>query len=92
VLKAVEYVRENGRSRFGAWFASFDPVAAAAARATAIVRLEGGNLTQTMSVGGGVREIRIHIGPGVPRLFRALRARAGESARGWFKARAERRH
>jgi len=59
----VEYVDEHGRSAFGAWFATLD--ARAAARiATALYRMEQGNLSNAKSVCKGVFEYKLHFGPG----------------------------
>ena len=58
----VEYL-QNGVSVFGEWFSSLDAQAAAKA-ATALYRLEQGNLSSVKSVGQGVSEYKIDFGPG----------------------------
>ena len=58
----VEYV-EDERSYFAEWFSGLD--AAPAARIDRYVRrMEFGNFGDSKSVGNGVRELRIDIGPG----------------------------
>ncbi|MGK2909166.1 MAG: type II toxin-antitoxin system RelE/ParE family toxin [Sphingobium sp.] len=53
-----EYVREDGSSPFRSWFDDLDAQAEAKV-ATAIVRLEMGNLSNVKWVGGGLGEYRI---------------------------------
>jgi len=58
-----EYVRPSGISPFGRWFGGLD--AAVAARVTvALARLAAGNWSNVRSVGEGVHELRMHVGPG----------------------------
>ena len=58
----VEYV-EDAKSYFAEWFSGLD--AAPAARIDRYVRrTEFGNLGDSKSVGNGVRELRINLGPG----------------------------
>ena len=57
------YVTETGESPFAEWFGSLDPIARAKV-ATALVRIEQGNLSNIKSVGQGVLEYRIDFGPG----------------------------
>lgn len=62
-MKVVEYLDPAGRSPFEAWFRRIE--ARAAAKVTvALARLEGGNLSNTKTVGSGVLEYRIDYGPG----------------------------
>ncbi|MEW9854618.1 type II toxin-antitoxin system RelE/ParE family toxin [Novosphingobium sp. M1R2S20] len=58
-----EYIREDGSCPFRSWFDNLDSQAAAKV-ATAIVRLELGNLSNVKWVGGGLGEYRINWGPG----------------------------
>ena len=58
-----EYVRENGTCPFRVWFDELD-VQAAAKVATAIVRMELGNLSNVKWIGGGLGEFRIDWGAG----------------------------
>ncbi len=58
-----EYVREDGFCPFRTWFDNLDPQAAAKV-ATAILRLEMGNLSNVKWIGGGLGEYRIDWGPG----------------------------
>ena len=54
---------EGETSPFGEWFTSLDAVSAA--RVDRYVRrMEQGNFGDSKSVGDGVRELRIHYGPG----------------------------
>lgn len=58
-----EYVDAHGRSPFAEWFERLG--ATAAAKVTvALARMEQGNLSNAKGVGGGVREYRLHSGPG----------------------------
>jgi len=61
--KVVDYLEPNGSSPFAKWFARLDAVAAAKV-ATALYRLEQGNLSNVKPVGQGVAEYRIDFGPG----------------------------
>lgn len=61
-LSVVEYVREDGLSPYRAWFERLHPQAAARV-ATAIVRLELGNLSRVKWI-GVIGEYRIDWGPG----------------------------
>lgn len=58
-----EYIREDGSCPFRCWFDDLDSQAGAKV-ATAIVRLELGNLSNVKWVGGGLGEYRINWGPG----------------------------
>lgn len=58
-----EYIRDDGSCPFRIWFDKLD-VQAAAKVATAIVRLELGNLSNVKWIGGGLGEYRIDWGPG----------------------------
>lgn len=58
-----EYVREDGTCPFRSWFDDPD-VQAAAKVATAIIRMELGNLSNVKWIGGGLGEYRIDWGPG----------------------------
>ncbi len=63
MIEVSEYLDEQGRSPFARWFDRLN-AAAAAKVATALVRMEQGNLSNAESVGGGVFEYRIDFGPG----------------------------
>jgi len=58
-----EYLDPKGRSLFAKWFASLNAPAAAKV-ATALVRIEQGNFSNSKGVGAGVYEYRIDFGPG----------------------------
>jgi putative addiction module killer protein len=58
-----EYIDTQGRSPYARWFDGLNARAAAKV-ATALVRMEQGNLSNAKSVGGGVFEYRIDFGPG----------------------------
>ena len=62
-MNVHEYVREDGSCPFRNWFDDLE-VQAAAKVATAIVRLELGNLSNVKWIGGGLGEYRIDWGPG----------------------------
>lgn len=53
-----EYVLEDGSSPFRSWFDGLDAQAAAKV-ATAVVRLELGNVSSIKWIGGGLGEYRI---------------------------------
>ena len=59
----IEYLTRDGVSPFAKWFARLDVVAAAKV-ATALYRMEQGNLSNIKPVGQGVVEYRIDFGPG----------------------------
>ena len=61
-LSIVEYVRDDGSNPFRAWFDGLHAQAAAKV-ATAIVRLELGNLSRVKWI-GAIGEYRIDWGPG----------------------------
>ncbi len=61
--KVVEYLDSGGASPFARWFTRLDAVAAAKV-ATALYRMEQGNLSNVKPVGQGVAEYRIDFGPG----------------------------
>ena len=58
-----EYIDPEGRSPYARWFTRPD-AQAAAKTATTLVRVEQGNLSNVPSVGAGVLECRIYVGPG----------------------------
>jgi putative addiction module killer protein len=58
-----QYERENGECPFADWFDALEPQAAAKV-ATAIARMESGNLGDFKSVGAGVFERRLHFDQG----------------------------
>ena len=62
-MEILEYIDAEGRSPYARWFNRLDARAAAKV-ATALVRVEQGNLSNAKSVGGGVLECRIDFGPG----------------------------
>ena len=61
--KVVELLEPDGSSPYAKWFTRLDPVAAAKV-ATALYRMEQGNLSNVKPVGQGVAEYRIDFGPG----------------------------
>jgi putative addiction module killer protein len=61
-LTVVEYVRENGASPYRLWFESLHAQAAAKV-ATAVLRLEQGNISRVKWI-GIIGEYRIDWGPG----------------------------
>jgi putative addiction module killer protein len=73
MLELRYYLASDGGSPFETWFAELN-AAAAAKVATALVRLEQGNLSNAKAVGEGVLEYRIDWGPG----YRAYFGRDGD--------------
>lgn len=63
MLRIREYVDRLDRSPFARWFDRLD-TAAAAKVATALARMEQGNLSNAKGVGGRVFEYRLDFGPG----------------------------
>ena len=63
MIEIREYLTSQGRSPFGQWFEGLNAPAAARI-ATAMVRIEQGNLSNAKGVGEGVLEYRIDFGPG----------------------------
>ena len=73
MLEIRYYETVGGYSPFAEWFAELDPVARAKV-ATAIARMEQGNLSRVKSVGEGVLEYQMDFGPG----YRVYFGRDGE--------------
>ena len=71
-IEIVEYVDENDRSPFGAWFDRL-PAAAAAKVVVALNRINRGLLGDVKSVGGGVSERRVDFGPGYRVYFASIK-------------------
>ena len=63
MIEIREYVDTRGRSPYARWFDGLDARAAAKV-ATALIRMEQGNLSNTKGLGAGVWEYRIDFGPG----------------------------
>ena len=57
------YVDAAGSGPFARWFERLNSIAAARV-ATALVRMESGNFSDSKAVGAGVSEYRIDFGPG----------------------------
>ena len=62
MIEIGEFVDARGSSPFGRWVSRLDRHAAARV-ATALYRMELGNLSNVKGVGGGVMEYRIDFGP-----------------------------
>ncbi len=69
-----EYIDPKGRSPYGNWFNRLNAPAAARI-ATALVRMEQGNFSNTKRIGEGVSECIIDFGPG----YRVYFGRDGNS-------------
>ena len=63
MIEIREFVDARGSSPFGRWVSRLDRHATARV-ATALYRMELGNLSNARGVGGGVIEYRIDFGPG----------------------------
>ena len=63
MIEIREYIDIDGRSPYARWFDRLDARAAAKV-ATALVRMEQGNISSVKSVGSSVFECRIDFGPG----------------------------
>jgi len=68
-----EYTDDRGKSPFAEWFKDLDPTTAARIMAC-INRMEIGNFGDSKFVGRGVRELRLHFGPG----FRVYYSQSGD--------------
>ena len=62
MIEIREYIDTKGRSPYARWFNRLNAPAAAKV-ATALVRMEQGNLSSVKGVGSGVFESRIDFGP-----------------------------
>jgi putative addiction module killer protein len=62
-MELREFEDERGRRPFGVWFKRLDAKAAARVQRF-LARLEAGNASNVKSVGAGVFELRIDVGPG----------------------------
>lgn len=58
------YTTQNGRKPFTVWFESLRDARAQGKIEARLISLESGNLGDYKSVGGGVYELRIHVGKG----------------------------
>ena len=63
MIEVREYLDAQGSSPYGKWFDRLN-TAAAARVATAVYRMEQGDLSNVKGVGAGVHEYRIDFGPG----------------------------
>ena len=63
MIEVREYINAGGGSPYARWFNRLNAQAAAKV-ATALVRMEQGNLSAVKGVGSGVFEYRIDFGPG----------------------------
>ncbi len=63
MIEIREFVDSEGHSPYARWFHKLNARAAAKV-ATALVRMEQGNLSNAKGVGAGVFEYRIDFGPG----------------------------
>ncbi len=63
MIEIREYVDTESRSPYARWFDGLNARAAAKV-ATALVRMEQGNLSNIKGVGAGVSEYRMDFGPG----------------------------
>jgi putative addiction module killer protein len=75
MIEIREYLDNQGRSPYARWFNSLSAQAAAKI-ATALIRMEQGNFSNTKGVGNGVFEYRIDFGPG----YRVYFGKDGETA------------
>ena len=63
MIEIREYIDARGRSPYARWFDRLNAQAAAKV-ATALIRMEQGNLSSVKGIGAGVLECRIDFGPG----------------------------
>jgi len=89
-LTVVEYIRADGSNPYRVWFDSLHAQAAAKV-ATAVVRLELGNLSRVKWI-GAIGEGSHRLGAGLPDLPRPGRRQAHRPARRWHQAAPADRH
>ena len=63
MIEIREFIDREGRSPYAKWFHKLNARTAAKV-ATALVRMEQGNLSNAKGVGAGIFEYRIDFGPG----------------------------
>ena len=68
---------------FDAWFAGLKDMPAVRRVQARIDRAEDGNFGDCEPVGEGVSEMRIHYGPGLPRVLREARYGNSDPVSGW---------
>ena len=73
-IEIREYLDARGRSPFADWFDRLDSVASAKV-ATALIRMQQGNLSNAKGVGGGLFEYRIDFAAG----YRIYFGRVGDT-------------
>lgn len=64
MIEIVRYLREDGSEPYTEWYRALRDGVAKAAVAMRLRRVEQGNFGDCKSVGEGVRELRIQVGPG----------------------------
>jgi len=74
MVEIREYVDAQGHSPYARWFNRLNAQAAAKV-ATALIRMEQGNLSSVKGVGAGVHEYRLDFGPG----YRVYLGRDGDT-------------
>jgi len=74
-MKLFRYQRKDGTVPFSDWLIGLRDKRAQAKIRVQLQRLAAGNLGDIKAVGGGVSELRIHLGPG----YRVYLAQQGES-------------
>jgi len=62
-MRIEEYLTEEGKSPFEAWFLKLN-ARAAAKMTTALARLENGNTSNVKALSYGINEYKINFGPG----------------------------
>jgi putative addiction module killer protein len=63
-MELLRYQHEDGREPFADWLAGLRDKIAAARIRLRLRQVEAGNFGDSVAVGEGVFELRVHIGPG----------------------------
>ena len=75
IIELLEYLTEDGRNPFREWLLSLRDAPMRARVRVRLNRVRLGNFGDSRGVGGGVSELRLHLGPG----YRVYYGRRGDA-------------